>query len=747
MRKQLLILMAAFLTQLHAQSPAAPAEAVLTRVMPHLAPQIHLTLKAADYAGKPDGFSISGTRGNIHVQAATLPTLLYGVNWYLKYTAHLNVSTNGSQLGAPGLVLPAPTAPILKPALYPFRYALNENTDGYTTPYWSYDRWVHEIDILALSGFNAILIQRGNDLAVYQAFLDNGYTDPDIRKWITQPAHQNWQWMGNMCCFIEPISLDLMQQRARSARQIIDHLRSLGITPVLPGFWGVVPDDFAKHVPGGAHVVVQTDPWNGFERPGWLDPRDPAFARLAASFYSHQKALFGDSTLYDMETFQEGGVSGDVPVGAGALAIQRALNAAHPNALWFMMAWQDNPRKELIDAVDRSKILVADIEQGRIPRDHREQDFKGARWLFGGLWEFGGRTTTGAPLFDYANRMPAAAHAPDTHLAGTALFTEGLDTNPFAYDLYTEMAWHPDAVNLKAFAADYARRRYNISPAAAQADPHAARAWDLIARTIYGYRADGVTGHGERDAAHESIFNAQPSLTATRTGHWAPDVLRYDPEALKPALTELLEVQPALRKTASYRYDLADVTRQVLANDARRLLPLINTAFGKQDRTAFHDLTAEWMDNMQALDTLLASNEYFLLGRWFSYLPGWAKTPADLKPIEYDAHSILTTWGDRTASADLHEYGNRDWAGLLRTYYAPRWKLFFDSLDQSLATGKPPAAIDWYALGDTWNQSTQHFAAEPTGDTYALSLAIARRLKLNPLSADRNPSHQPQETR
>ena len=561
----LLILPFVSTTFLSGQASIAAARAVLDREMPHLSQQIHLSLAPGDYAGKPDGFRITGAQANIRVEAATVPTLLFGVNWYLKYVAHLNVSTNGSQLGHAGLRLPAVASPIIRPALYPFRYALNENTDGYTTPYWDLARWQHEIDILALSGFNAVLIQRGNDLAVYRAFLDMGYSDSDIRKWITQPAHQNWQWMGNMCCFVEPITLALMEKRAASARRIMDQLRDLGITPVMPGFWGVVPDDFAKRVPG-SHVVVQTEPWNGFERPGWLDPRDPAFARLAAAFYKHQKDLFGDAALYDMETFQEGGQSGDVPVGEGAIAIQKALNLAHPDALWFMMAWQDNPRKELIDAVDRSHILIADIEQGRIPRDNREADFKGARWLFGGLWEFGGRTTMGAPLYDYATRMPHAATQPDSHLAGTALFTEGLDTNPFAYDLYTEMAWRADPVDLPKWTAEYALRRYGHS------DPHAAKAWNIILNTIYSYRADGVRDHGERDAAHESIFNAQPSLDATRTGHWAPDVLRYDAEALKPALTELLQVAPALRNTASYRYDLTDVTRQVLANEARNLL-------------------------------------------------------------------------------------------------------------------------------------------------------------------------------
>ncbi len=715
-------------TMTHGQGTVDAAQRVLQREMPHLAPQVQLSLHAGTYAGKVDGFRISGIRGNIRVQAATVPTLLFGVNWYLKYVAHLNVSTNGSQLGRPGMLLPAVSHAIIRPALYPFRYALNENTDGYTTPYWDLPRWQREIDVLALSGFNAVLIQRGNDLAVYRAFLDLGYTDSDTRQWITQPAHQNWQWMGNMCCFVEPISLALMEKRAVSARRIMDELRALGITPVMPGFWGVVPADFAEHAAGG-HVVVQKDTWNGFQRPGWLDPRSPVFAKLAAAFYKHQKELFGDSIIYDMETFQEGGGSGDVPVGEGARAIQKALNTAHPDALWFMMAWQDNPRKELVDAVDRNHILIADIEQGRIPRETRERDFAGARWLFGGLWEFGGRTTMGAPLYDYAQRMPQAAERPGSHLSGTALFTEGLDTNPFAFDLYTEMAWHRDPVNLDQWTTEYALRRYGIN------DAHASAAWNVLLKTAYSYRADGVRNHGERDAAHESIFNAQPSLTATRTGHWAPDVLRYNADDLRPALTELLQVAPALRNTASYRYDLTDVTRQVLANEARRLLPLIKSAYEAKDRSALRARTSEWMRDMDMEDKLLGTNEFFVLGRWLSYVPTWADSAADLERIQYDAHSILTTWGDRTASKDLHEYGNRDWSGLVSDYYAPRWKLYFDSLETALSKGTPPEPIDWYAFGDAWNRSLKQYTPDTIGDTYTASYAIARSLNLQPEGA------------
>ena len=214
----------------------------------------------------------------------------------------------------------------------------------------------------------------------------------------------------------------------------------------MPGYYGIVPADFVSLDPG-AHVITQGD-WNGFTRPGWLDPRDPRFDKIAGFFYRHQHALYGDSAIYDMEIFQEGGAAGDVPVPEAAKKVQEALMRAHPGALWMMLGWQQNPSQELLSSIDTSHVLIAEIEQGRIPREHRDQEFRGASWLYGGLWEFGGRTTMGAPLYDYAVRLPQMAKRPGSRIVGTAVFPEGLDTNPFAFDLYTEMAWHADPVDL-----------------------------------------------------------------------------------------------------------------------------------------------------------------------------------------------------------------------------------------------------------------------------------------------------------
>jgi alpha-N-acetylglucosaminidase len=692
-----------------------PEREVLARLLGGRASQFELGTIA-----KKNGherFRIAAANGRIKVDGSTPSAVLFGVNWYLKYVARVQVSTNGIRLGAAS-GFPLPAVIIEKETPYAYRYALNENIDGYTAPYWSWARWEHEIDLLALSGINAMIVERGMDAVLYQTFRDVGYSDGEIRGWITQPAHQNWQLMGNLCCFNGPIGNALLHKRVSSAQRIIARLRELGMTPVLPGFYGIVPADFQKKFPH-AHVIQQGE-WAGFTRPGWLDPRDPMFARLAAAFYRNQRELFGDSSIYDMEVFQEGGSSGDVSVPEAARDVQNALSAAHPGAYWMMLAWQGNPRQDLLGGVDRRHLFIVDIDHDRVPRDDRQKDFRGAPFLFGGIWEFGGRTTLGANIGNITERLQRLGRT-NGNMVGTAVFSEGMDNNPFAFDLFTEMAWRSGPVDTAEWTGDYVRRRYGA------ADVHALAAWKVLLNTAYLIRIDEVNFNSERDAAQESLFNAQPSLTANRASNWSPQAMRYDAEVFKRALPEMLKVAHPLRASETYQYDLVDIGRQTLANESRVLLPQIKTAHDGKDRPLFEALTRRWLRLMDMQDQLLASNRFFLVGAWLADVRPWASNPTESARLDYDARSILTTWGDRKASeeGELHDYGNKDWAGLTRDYYRARWQTYFESLDAELRSGIPAVPIDWYALGDAWNHSTQRYSSRPHGDAYAIATQIA----------------------
>lgn len=690
-----------------------PERAVLARLLPHQASQFDLgTLPAV---GGRERFRVASANGHIEVEGSTPSALLFGVNWYLKYVAHVQISPNGDRVGS--AAFPLPRAVIERSTPYAYRYALNENVDGYSAPYWSWPRWQREIDLLALSGINAVLVERGTDSVMYRTFRDLGYSDSGIRRWLAAPAHQNWQLMGNLCCFGGPLSRALLQQRLASAQKIVARLRQLGITPVLPGYYGIVPADFQRHFPD-SHVVPQGE-WAGFTRPGWLDPRDPMFARLAAAFYRQQRELLGDSSVYDMEVFQEGGQAGDVPVPQAARAVQQSLLAAHPGASWMMLAWQGNPRQQLLAGVDRRRLLIIDIDHSRVPREHRQRDFRDAPFLFGGLWEFGGRTTFGADVRDLTARLQRVGRA-NGNMVGTAVFTEGMGTNPFMFDLFTEMAWRDEPVDIEAWTRTYVLRRYGA------ADPHALAAWDVLIHTAYDIRTDQVVFNSERDAAQESLFDAQPALTVNRASNWSPEAMRYSATAFGRALPQMLQVAPALRASETFHYDLVDIARQTLANESRVLLPRIKSAYEGRDRPNFQTLTQCWLGLMDLQDRLLATDRFFLLGAWLAQVPPWASSPAERARLEFDARSLLTVWGDRQASdaGALHDYSNRDWAGLTRGYYRVRWQRYFAALDESLRTGAAPQAIDWYSLGTVWSHGTEHYSARPAGDAYALATRV-----------------------
>jgi alpha-N-acetylglucosaminidase len=245
-------------------------------------------------------------------------------------------------------------------------------------------------------------------------------------------------------------------------------------------------------------------------------------------------------------------------------------------------------------------------------------------------------------------------------------------------------------------------------------------------------KVDESQFNSERDAAAENLFDAQPSLTATMASNWSPEALRYDGSLFQRALPELLAVAPELRDSEPYRYDLVDVARQVLANEARRALPDIKQAYESKDRRRFAALTARWLEMMALEDRLLASDRFFLVGRWLAPVRSWASSPDEAARLEYDARSILTTWGDRKASQEgpLHDYGNRDWAGLTADYYRLRWQTYFRALDDELRTGVPAPPIDWFALGEAWNRGTKVYSDRPSGSTYAAAKRIAEFLAL-----------------
>lgn len=694
----------------------APAERAVRRLLGAGAAR-QLTLRAEEPTGTDEQFRIAGSHGRIVVGGTSTSALLRGVHTYLGEVAGLNISWNGRHTDVPDR-LPLPPAEIVRTANVGHRFALNDTDDGYTGAYRTWADWEREIDVLALHGINEVFVPVGAEAVYLDAFQEFGYTEDELLAWTPQPGHQPWWLLQNMCCFPSTPTRELVEKRAALGARITGRLRELGITPVLPGYFGTVPDGFADRNPG-ANVVPQGG-WVGFQRPGWLDPTDEHFADVAEAFYRHSQARFGASAMYKMDLLHEGGQAGSVDVADASRAVETALQTAHPGALWAILGWQNNPRPETLSAIDTSKMLIVDGLSDRYHGLDREQSWRGTPYAFGSIWNFGGHTTMGANIGVWNQRYWSWLEKEGSALDGIAVLPEASDNNPVALDFLTELAWQDGPQAMTSWYADWADRRYG-------ADPQARRAWQAIGSTAYDMDA------GTWSEAQDSLFTAQPSLTATNAASWSPSSMRYDAAAFAQALPALLRVAPALRASSAYRYDLMDLARQVLANHSRVLLPQIKAAYDAKDEATFRATTRDWMAAMDLLDRLAATNPQTMLGPWLADARASGTDQAEAGRLEHDARSLITVWGHRAGfDAGLSDYANREWAGLIDTYYAPRWRTYFDELGAALAEGRTPEPIDWYAVGDSWARRTDPLPQRPSGDVHELASEVVTFLRSRP---------------
>ncbi len=90
----------------------------------------------------------------------------------------------------------------------------------------------------------------------------------------------------------------------------------------------------------------------------------------------------------------------------------------------------------------------------------------------------------------------------------------------------------------------------------------------------------------------------------------------------------------------------------------------------------------QMLDLLDEMDQLLNTQHSFLLGKWLKDARAFGKTNAEKKYYEENARVIITTWGRKGQS--LNDYASRNWAGLTKTYYRERWKMFIEQVTNAV---------------------------------------------------------------
>lgn len=702
----------ALVCPVQAGSPTDAAGGVIQRFLPRHADKFVLEIIPPD-DGK-DVFEIESRDGNIVLRGNNGVSICSALNWYLKYHCFCHVSWCGDQLNlSDPLPKVEPKFRLVTPHRY--RYCLNYCAFSYSMAYWDFAQWERLIDWMALSGINMPLAITGQE-AVWQAVCRRfGLSDKQIFEFLPGSAYLPFGWMGCVDGWGGPLSQDWIDRHIDLQKKILARQRELGMTPVLQGFTGHVPVGLKEKAPQAK--FQQLPKWCGFPGTTFVDPQDPLFTQFGSAFIEEQTRLFGTDHFYASDTFIEMSPPSNDPAFLAGMgkAIYGAMAGADPEAIWLMQGWifVNNPQfwqpeqtKALFGAVPDDRLIL--IEMGKDAYQTTEA-YYGKQWIWSIVHDFGGTVTLHAALPTIINRFGAALRSPNRgRLSGLGPIMESLGYNAVFYDLFTDVMWRSEVPELKPWVMQYIHRRYG------QESPTMQKAWNLLLESAYG-----------AGAAPGEVVCLRPSLTGQRTKK-ARKREEYDTVKLAESCKAFLQCAEAMADRDTYRFDLTNVTRQVLANLAQDDFEEIIEAYQAKDRKRLAAAGERLCGILRDLDALLATRREFMLGPWLADAKRWATNDDERKLYEWNARNQITLWGP--PDSWLHDYARKQWAGLTLSFHLPRWQQFVRSLDEALATSKEFNADAFekqmQQFEDRWTHGTESYPTEPSGDT----VAVARRL-------------------
>lgn len=638
---------------------------LIERITPGYSDQFTIEINP-EYNGGEDYFEIGSKDGKVLLKGNNPVSVATAFNWYLKYYCKCQISWFGDQLNLPKKLV-RPTAIERKTINGKYRVNFNYCTISYTAPWWDWKRWEREIDFMAMNSINTPLQTIGLDAVWYHTLLDMGFTDNEARSFLVTPAHQAWQWMPNIESIGGGLPLSWIESHKDLARKIYARQVELGMQPIQQAFTGYVPKLLKDKYPDAK--IAQQPEWYGFEGVSQLDPLDPLFKTMGAKFMENQKKLFGNYGMYAADPFHESTPpdNSDAYLEKVGAVIYNVIKESDPNAMVAMQSW--SIRKPILEQFPKDSIIVLCLNGGR-------NDFWGYNFIAGNLHNFGGRINMHGDLNLVASNQYVDAVNKTPNAIGSGLFMESIVQNPVYYALAYEMPLYEGAIDCKEWLDAYTERAYGAKSENAQ------KAWHILLESAYGKGTNGVE--------YSSVIAARPAINVKKSGPNAGFKIPYDEQALYKAQALLLADANKLGKSKLYRFDIVDVQRQIMTNLAQRINKAATAAYKAGDLKTFKLHRDRFLELLLDTDKMLASRTEWNFDKWVNDARSWGKTSKEKDQLEEDATSLVTFWGFTEGYNCIQfDYSWREWAGLIRRYYYPRWKKLYDVMETSLAKGEP----------------------------------------------------------
>ena len=667
-----------------------PALDVITRIVgSQNADKFKLTLDT----NNADSYSVNVINNKIHISASSQVALCRGAYDYLSNACNSIVSWSGNRINIPEK-LPEYSRSVHSP--FKYHYYLNAVTHAYTMPYWDWKRWENEIDWMVMHGIDMPLLSGAHEAILLRVFKKIGLSQDEINEYFTGPAYLPFNRMGLITGWGGPLPESFFGKQIKLNHQILDRLHELNMHPIIQSFAGFVPLAIQRLFP---EEKVRDLIWGsvGFEKKYQtyiLEPGSPLFVKIGKLFITEYEEEFGKQEFYLADSFNEMDVplSQDSVTALNELAeygssVYSYIQQANPDAIWVMQGWTfPQHRKDgklfwtperlhaLISKVPDDKLLILDLanEYNRLvwkiePSWKYYEGFFGKQWIYSFIPNMGGSTSLNGPLELYA-KMPFEALNYDKkrNLVGFGFAPEGIESNEIIYELLSDVGWSDEKnLNLNEWIKKYCMKRYGVFPEKMR------RAYEYFNASCYSNIGSGNTYKERPDKKFKGSVK--------------------NPDEFRKGVQLFLACKDSCKDNKLYEVDAIEYTCQYLGFVADQLLQEFQA--GGENEYALLD---EALDILADIDRLLESHPNFKLENWIAFARNFGDTTEEKDYYESDARRIITTWG---GGGVLNDYAPKAWSGLIRDYYIPRWKLYYESKKSSVSFDIKSWEEEWINSG------------------------------------------------
>ena len=441
---------------------------------------------------------------------------------------------------------------------------------------------------------------------------------------------------------------------------------------------------------------------------------------------------------YSMDPFHESADDATIDYGKVGESMMLAMKSVNPKAVWVIQGWTENPRPAMVDGMKTGDLLVLDLFSECRPMFgapsiwRRAEGYKQHQWLFCLLENFGANVGLHGRMDQLLDNYYSLSTNHYSLRKGIGFTMEGSENNPVMFELMSELPWRPEKFTKEDWVKNYVKARYGMD------DPEIQKAWLILAQTIYNCPAGN-----NQQGPHESIFCGRPSLNNFQASSWSKMKNYYDPASTLKAARLMNSIAEKYRGNNNFEYDLVDITRQALADQARKQYQHAIADYKAFAIADFRKSSQRFLDMLLMQDQLLGTRSEFRLGHWTQAALNCGNTPEEKALYEWNARVQITTWGNRYCAdtGGLRDYAHKEWQSLLKDFYYPRWKAYFDALaaqmesltkpQPDLLGGGPNAnktsaelmtlarpqevQFDWYAMEEPWTLQQNPYTAAPEG--------------------------------